>query len=97
MGQSMNVTSKPADGFCVFTTDRVLTGQDSARFTSQQEAADGSGFPALLATRLFETDEAVANVYVASNDVIVGRSEAWDSAAVDRATDTITNLYRFYE
>jgi hypothetical protein len=97
MGQSINVTSKPFDGFCVFSTDRVLTGQDSARFASQEEAADGSGFPALLAERLFEGDEAVANVYVASSDVIVGRSEAWDGAAVDSATETITNLYRFYK
>ena len=97
MGQSINVTSKPVDGFCVFSTDRVLTGQDSARFTSHEDAAAGSGFPALLAERLFEGDEAVANVYVASNDVIVGRSEAWDGAAVESAAEIVTNLYRFYE
>lgn len=96
MGQSITVTSKPVDGFCVFTTDRVLTGQDSFRFASSEEAAGGSGFPALLATRLFEGDDAVANVYVASNDVIVGRTESWDAAAVDSAAEAITNLYRFY-
>lgn len=97
MGQSINVTSKPVDGFCVFTTDRVLTGQDPARFATSDEAAGGDGFPALLAERLFAADESVSNVYVASNDVIVGRSEAWDSAAVESAAETITNLYRFYQ
>ena len=97
MGQSINVESKPVDSFCMFTTDRVLTGQDPVRFASLADAEAAEGFPALLAARLFAADEAVDNVYVAANDVIVGRTGEWDQTTVDAAETTISNLYRFYE
>lgn len=97
MGQSITVESKPFDGFCVFTTDRGLTGQDSARFTSHAEAAAAAGFPATLAERLFSGDEAVDHVFVAGSDVIVRRNTDWDSVSVGAAAATISELFRFYE
>jgi hypothetical protein len=96
MGQSISVAAKPMDGFCVFTTDRVLTGQDGARFESAEEADPEAGFPALLASRLFASDDAVINVWVAASEVVVGRSGGWDDAATANAQQTITDLYRFY-
>lgn len=97
MGQTITVESKQANGFCVFTTDRSLTGQDGARFGSLEEAQTAADFPATLAARLFAGDEAVDHVYVASNDVVVGRSIDWDSASIGAATKTIQELFRFYE
>jgi hypothetical protein len=96
MGQSVTVESKQVDGFCVFTTDRVITGQDGERFESHEQAAAVSGFPALLALRLFESDSDIDHVYVASSDVIVRRRTAWDSSSIDGAAATISDLYRFY-
>jgi hypothetical protein len=96
MGQSLTVESKQVDGFCVFTTDRVITGQDGARFESQEEAEGASGFPASLARSLFEGDSEIDHVYVAFSEVIVRRSEAWDSANIAAAAATITDMYRFY-
>lgn len=97
MGQSITVAPKQIDGFYVFTTDRSLTGQDGARFSSPEEAEGDASFPATLAMRLFGSDAAIENVYVASNDVIVGRTGEWDSKAVEAASSTIVELFRFYE
>ena len=96
MGQSITVESKAFERFCVFTTDRNITGQDGAGFGSVDEAVAGAGFPATLASRLFGVDEAVDHVYVASNDVVVRRAEDWDAAAVESAASTISDLFRFY-
>lgn len=96
MGQSITVDSRTVDGFCVFTTDRSLTGQDGARFESVEAAATDEGFPATLAARLFDADESVDHVWVASNDVIVRRTNGWDASAVDSAARTIGDLFRFY-
>jgi hypothetical protein len=97
MGQSINVESNPQNGVCLFTTDRSITSQDGAGFTSPEEAAESSGFPAALASRLFASDEAIDHVYVASNDVIVRRPEGWDSDSVAAAASTIGDLLRFYD
>ena len=97
MGQSINVQSRAVDAFCIFTTDRVLTGQDGARFVSAEEAAADEGFLAKLASELFAADEAVENVYVASSEVVVGRASNWDDDTIAAAERIITDLYRFYE
>ena len=97
MGQTITVESKQAEGFCVFTTDRSLTGQDGARFGSREEAESAADFPGILAARLFASDDSVDHVYIASNDVIVGRSAEWDSTSIDAAATTIKELFRFYE
>ena len=97
MGQSITVESKSVKGFCVFTTDRSMTGQDGARFDSAESAAAATSFPATLALRLFESDGLVDHVFVASNDVIVRRSESWNPAAADQASSTISALFRHYE
>ncbi|MCP4226243.1 MAG: hypothetical protein GY773_23145, partial [Actinomycetia bacterium] len=88
----MNVKSKQIDQFCVFTTDRVLTGQDGARFSSLEEAKTATGFPALLAANLFEGDDATDTVFVAGNDVIVGRTDRWSAADIETARSTIGSL-----
>lgn len=97
MGQSISVAAKSVDDFCVFTTDRVLTGQDGARFESGDAAAEAEGFPATLAARLFAADPAIENVWVAASEVVVGRSGGWDDSATGSAQQVITDLYRFYD
>lgn len=96
MGQTVSVTAREMDAYCVFTTDRVLTGQDGVRFASITESEAGTGFPAVLAARLFSADDAIDNVWIASSEVIVGRAGGWDDDATAGAQQTITDLYRFY-
>lgn len=96
MGQSIVVTSKRLDGFCVFETDRSISGQDGASFSSLEEAEVGTDFPARLAGRLFMADPAIDHVYVASSDVIVRRTADWDEPSVNTASTTISELFRFY-
>jgi hypothetical protein len=97
MGQTVSVTAQGMDAHCVFTTDRVLTGQDGVRFETSEEAEAGTGFPAVLAARLFSADEAIESVWIASSEVIVGRGGGWDGDATAAAQTTITDLYRFYD
>lgn len=96
MGQSITVEAKPAEGFCVFTTDRSLSGQDGISFSSPAEADGIAGFPAELAVRLFSSDDAIDHVYVASNDVVVRRTTQWGEASVESAARIIEGLFRFY-
>lgn len=97
MGQSITVQSKQIEDICVFTTDRVLTGQDGFAYGSAEEAASEAGFGAQLAARLFGSDNAIDHVYVASSEVIVRRREGWDSDAIAAAAQIVTDLHRFYE
>ncbi|MDJ0952592.1 MAG: hypothetical protein QNJ81_02820 [Acidimicrobiia bacterium] len=97
MGQSITVQSKQVGGACIFTTDRVLSGQDGEGYASREEADAVDTFPAQLAARLFAADEAISNVFVASSEVVVSRGEAWDEAAVENAATTISDLHRFYQ
>jgi hypothetical protein len=96
MGQSMTVAAKQVGEFCIFTTDRVLTGQDGVRFESAPAADSEDGFPAVLAERLFANDSAIESVWVAASEVVIGRSGGWDDDTRETAERTITNLYRFY-
>jgi hypothetical protein len=97
MGQSITVESKQINDVCVFTTDRVLTGQDGVAYTSVADASAGSGFGAQLAARLFASDAAIDHVYVAASEVIVRRTEPWEAGAIAAAAQTVTDLHRFYE
>ena len=96
MGQSITVEVEQADGFCVFTTDRSLSGQDGGSFDSAAAAEGISGIPAEVARKLFASDDQIEHVYVASNDVIVKRSSDWDDTAIGDATRAIEGLFRFY-
>ncbi len=96
MGQSIEVQSKPWETVCVFTTDRSITGQDGAGFGSEEDAEAAGSFAGRLAQRLLASDEAIDHVYVASNDVIVRRTDSWSSETVAVATTTIKNLFLHY-
>lgn len=96
MGQSITVESRQLDGFCVFTTDRSISGQDGSAFESIAVAEGDESFPAVLAKRLFAADEGIDHVYVASNDVVVRRSPGWDADQVALASRVIEELFRFY-
>lgn len=96
MGQSITVEAKDFDGFCVFSTDRSISGQNGSTFASAAAAEDDESFPAVLAQRLFAADEGIDHVYVASNDVVVRRSSSWDDDQVSAASEVIENLFRYY-
>ena len=97
MGQLITVETKQINDVCVFTTDRVLTGQDGVAYPSADDAAAGSGFGAQLAARLFASDSGIDHVYVAASEVMVRRTEGWDADSIAAAEQTVTDLHRFYE
>lgn len=97
MGQSIEVMSRAIVGeVAIFAIDRGLTGMDGREFDSGQEAQAGSGFPALLAERLFAAVDDIGRVFVSANDVVVQRSDGWDEDALDSASSVIEDLFRYY-
>lgn len=97
MGQPIQITRSTVVGEnLVLDTDRSVSGQDGAAFTSAEEAA-GDALPARLARRLFDEVPGVNHVFAASNLVVVGRDSGWDQEAVDRATTAVARFFVFYE
>lgn len=96
MGQPIQVQALSLGQAAIFTTDRSLTGQDAERYLSVEETAARSTVPALLARRLFELDPAVEQVFVLSNEIVLGRKGGWNGHALDQAAETIRALFVFY-
>ena len=97
MGQQIEVQQRTVlDQVLLVTTDRGLTGQDGAAFTSVGTAAEGSEFGARLAEQLFAADDAIDHVYVASNEVVVRRGGGWEAGAADAASTIVAQFLRFY-
>jgi len=97
LGQSIEVMSRAIVGeVAIFAIDRGLTGMDGHEFDSAKEAQAGSGFPALLAERLFAAVDDIGRVFVSANDVVVQRSDDWDEDALDSARSIIEDLFRYY-
>ena len=70
MGQPITVLSTTVEaGVVAFHTDRAITGQDGARFSSGDDAAEAGTIPGALASKLFTADEAINHVFIASNQV----------------------------
>lgn len=98
MGQPITVVSTTVEGdVAVFHTDRGITGQDGVAFASGDEAAESGSFPGDLSARLFASDDAVAHVFIASNQVVVGRKGGWDDGSLAAAAEIVTAFFVFYE
>lgn len=96
MGQLINVLGTTVlDDVAIIDTDRSITGQDGSSYSSAEETADD--FPGRLARRLFERVEGVTHVFVASNQVVVGRDGGWTDAALSTATGVVTDFFVFYD
>lgn len=96
MGQTIEVEASAVGDVAVFDTDRSITGQDGDVFESLQDAVEATGLASDLATRLFESDQAVAHVFVASNTATVRRTGGWDEGSLATGSAVIRELFVFY-
>ena len=99
MGQSIVIESTDTvDDSIIVTMNRSLTSQVGEGYNSQAAADDdeGGSFGALLAARLFESDESIERVYVASNTVVLKRPGGWDDESVSSLSSTFEDLFLFY-
>ena len=97
MGQPITIDSRTIDGMvAAFHTDRSITGQDGVVFASATAAGESQSLPGDLAMRLFESDTAVDHVFIASNQVVVGRSDDWIEPALDAVAGIISAFFVFY-
>ena len=96
MGQVIEVEAAVVGDVVIFTTDRSITGMDGVSYAAAAEANDDLRFPGLLASRLFERDTALSSVFVASNQVVVGRDGGWDDGAVADLSSLIGDFFLFY-
>jgi hypothetical protein len=97
LGQRIQVEGTTVIGdSAIFTTDRGLSGMDGMGFDHADEAAGSDRFPEKLAARLFEADDLVRRVFVASSEVVVTREAGWDEAALVAARTHIEEFFLFY-
>ena len=54
-------------------------------------------FPGRLAARIFDTADGVTHVFVASNQVVVGREGGWDDATLSAVTAIVSEFFVFYD
>ncbi len=96
MGQRIEVRPTVVGDAAVFDTDRSITGQDGTSYTSAEDAAADRRFPGRLASELFGTDEHIASVWIASNTVVVTRTDGWPEPILEAATETISSFFIYY-
>ena len=97
MGQTIEILKTATiDHVLVIDTDRSLAGQDGEAFNGVEAARRGTTFPARLAVRLFESDEAVDHVFVMSNTVSIRRPPGWPDDLVASASRVVSEFFRFY-
>jgi len=97
MGQRIEIESSQVVGDSVIiTTDRSLTGTDGEGYSSADQASNSSTFGAKLASDLFESDDAISRVYIASNVVVVRRENGWTDDSNSAAAEVITEFFVFY-
>jgi hypothetical protein len=96
MGQIINVTGMVSGESAIFEADRGLSGQDGGSFESIEATADDPTFPARLAARVFESDDAVNRVFAGSNGVVIGRTGGWTDSDVSRIGAVIEEFFVFY-
>ncbi len=97
MGQLIAISSITVDGdVAAFHTDRSITGQDGVTFGSRDAAEAAGTFPGDLAVRLFDADAVISHIFVASNQVVVGRDGGWNDSSRDAAAGIVTRFFVFY-
>ncbi|GMQ93031.1 MAG: hypothetical protein BMS9Abin12_0508 [Acidimicrobiia bacterium] len=97
MGQRIEIeSSQVVDDSVIITTDRSLTGTDGEGYSSADQASSSSTFGAKLASDLFESDDAISRVYIASNVVVIRREDGWSDDTKRAAAEVITEFFVFY-
>ncbi len=97
MGQTIVIESTEIVGESVIVTmNRSLTSQVGEGYDSLADATAGDSFGAMLAQRLFEADDAIERVYVASNALVVARPSGWDEPSVETVSSVAEDLFLFY-
>ena len=97
MGQPITVADATVAGdLAAFDADRSITGQDGVTFGSAAEAAEGTGYAAELAARIFTADAGVDHVFVASNQTVVRRDGGWDDSTLRAVAAVIEGFFVIY-
>ena len=97
MGQAIEIMgTETVDESVIVTMNRSLTSQVGEGYNSAADTDGSDSFGALLAMRLFEVDESIGRVYIASNTVVLHKPGGWESASVSSVSAVIEDLFLFY-
>jgi hypothetical protein len=96
MGQPIKVSTTVLGDVMLVDTDRSITGQEGTAYTSADGAAADGRLPGRLAGRLYEADDSIAGVFVASNQVVIRRTDGWDEAAAETVSGIVEGFFVFY-
>lgn len=97
MGQRIEIVNvSVVDDSIILTTDRSLTGTDGEGYDTVDAACDSETFAGKLAVDIFEADDAIERVYVASNVVVVKRRGGWPSEASEATSRVVEEFFLYY-
>jgi hypothetical protein len=97
LGQRIEITKVSiVDDSIILTTDRSLTGTDGEGYDSVDEACDSDTFAGKLAVDLFEADDAIVRVYIASNVVVIKRRGGWPPEASKATSRVVEEFFLYY-
>jgi hypothetical protein len=97
VGQPIVIESTEiVDRSIIVMMNRSLTSQEGEGYDSLAAADAADSFGARLAARLFEADESLERVYVASNAVVVTRPGDLSDDIVSSLSSVIEDLLLFY-
>jgi hypothetical protein len=97
VGQSIVIESTESiDDSIIVTMNRSLTSQVGEGYDSHAAADDSDSFGALLAGRLFDTDDSIERVYVASNILVLKHRGGVEDASLASLSSVIEDLFLFY-
>ena len=97
MGQRIVVQQPVVVGdVAIFVTDRSLAGSGAIEFESASDAEAGEGLPAEIAARIYAVDEALRQVYVAMNTIVIRRVVGWNDAQLAAVAQIVEDLFVVY-
>lgn len=97
MGQRIEIVSdRVVDRSVIVTTNRNFTGTEGEGYSSTEQATGSDSFGAKLAVDLFESDDSIDRVFVASNVIIIERAAAWSEATTDAVNGVISDFFLYY-
>lgn len=97
MGKPIDVAGATVvDEVLVLDTDRSVTGQDGIGYETPEAAAADESFSGRLASQIFAGVAGIGHVYVASNQVVVGRPGGWDDTTAATAGKVVSRFFVFY-
>ena len=96
MGRPIQTRTTVLGDVLVLEGDRAITGQDGTSYADRAQAEVDGRFEGRLAVALFDADEDIDHLFVASNHVVARRRGGWTGEAGERLEAAVSGFFVHY-